>query len=100
MRHSALKLDGDRLSAFYTHAGDCPERILLSTIDLSPDWLAWKDSEPTKVPGPETEYGAGNLALDRSRRGLVMGPVRQLRDPAIYREGDRLCLLYSVAREY
>ena len=31
MRHAALKLDGDTLSVFYTHAGDCPERILRST---------------------------------------------------------------------
>ena len=25
-------------SVFYTNAGDCPERILLSTIELTPDW--------------------------------------------------------------
>jgi hypothetical protein len=29
-----------------------------------------------------------------------MGPVRQLRDPAIYREDGRAYLLYSVAGEY
>ena len=32
---AALKLDGSILSVFYTNAGDCPERILLSTIDLT-----------------------------------------------------------------
>lgn len=100
MRHSALKLDGDRLSVFYTHAGDCPERVLLSTIGLRPDWRAWAASEPTTILEPETEYEGGHLALEPSRRGLVMGPVRQLRDPAIYREGDRTYLLYSVAGEY
>jgi hypothetical protein len=100
MRHAALKLDGDRLSLFYTHAGDCPERILLSTIDLRPDWRTWQASEPTTVLEPETEYEGGHLTLEPSRRGLVMGPVRQLRDPAVYREGDRTYLLYAVAGEY
>jgi hypothetical protein len=37
MRHTALMLEGSLLSVFYTNAGDCPERILLSTIDLTPD---------------------------------------------------------------
>jgi hypothetical protein len=100
MRHSALKLDGDRLSVFFTHAGDCPERILLSVIQLVPDWLAWQASEPVLVLEPELEYEGGQLALEPSRRGAVMGPVRQLRDPAIYREDGRAYLLYSVAGEH
>jgi hypothetical protein len=100
MRHSALKLDGDRLSVFFTHAGDCPERILLATIELTPDWLTWQASDPVLVLEPEQEYEGGHLALEPSRRGLVLGPVRQLRDPAIYREDGRVYLLYSVAGEY
>ena len=100
MRHSALKLDGDTLSVFYTHAGDCPERILRSTIDLRPDWREWRASEPVTILEPETEYEGGHLALEPSRRGLVMGPVCQLRDPAIYREDERTYLLYAVAGEY
>ena len=100
VRHAALKLDGDRLSVFYTHAGDCPERILLSTITLTPDWRTWRASEPIPVLEPELEYEGGHLALEPSRRGLVMGPVRQLRDPAIYREDGRTYLLYSVAGEH
>ena len=100
LRHSALKLDGDCLSVFYTHAGDCPERILLSTIRLMPDWRTWRAGEPVVVLEPEREYEGGHLALEPSSRGLVMGPVRQLRDPAIYRENGRTYLLYSVAGEY
>jgi hypothetical protein len=100
MRHSALKLDGDRLSVFYTHAGDCPERILLATIQLTSDWRAWQATDPVTVLEPETEYEGGHLPLEPSKRGLVMGPVRQLRDPAIYREDGRTYLLYSVAGEY
>jgi hypothetical protein len=100
MRHAALKLDDDRLSVFYTQAGDCPERILLSTIQLTSDWRTWQAGEPVPVLEPETEYEGSHLALEPSRRGLVMGPVRQLRDPAIYREAGRTYLLYSVAGEY
>jgi hypothetical protein len=99
-RHVALKLDGDQLSVFHTHAGACPESILLSTVTLTPDWQTWQASEPVTVLEPELEYEGGHLALQPSKRGLVMGPVRQLRDPAIYREGDRTYLLYSVAGEY
>jgi hypothetical protein len=32
-------------------------------------------------------------------RGLIVGPARQLRDPAIYREDGRTYLLYAVAGE-
>lgn len=99
-RHVGLKLDGDRLSVFHTHAGDCPERILLSIIALTPDWRAWQAGEAVAVLEPELEYEGGHLPLEPSKRGLVMGPVRQLRDPAIYREGDRMYLLYAVAGEY
>ena len=100
MRHSALKLDGDRLSVFFTQAGDCPERILLSEIRLAGDWRSRQAGEPVTVLEPEEEYEGGHLALEPSKRGLVMGPVRQLRDPAIYREDGRTYLLYSVAGEY
>lgn len=35
MRHSALRVDGNKLQIFWTQVGDSPERILLSTIKLS-----------------------------------------------------------------
>jgi hypothetical protein len=75
MRHTALKLDGPILSVFYTNAGDCPERILLSTIDLSPDWRSWVASAPVVVLEPERDYEGGNLPRVPSVRGLVNEPV-------------------------
>jgi hypothetical protein len=98
-RHTALALDGDRLSVYYTNAGDCPERILRATIELSEDWTTWRASPPTVVLEPEADYEGGQLPLEPSRRGLVYGPVRQLRDPCIFREGERTYLLYAVAGE-
>lgn len=100
MRHSALKLDGDRLSVFYSNAGDCPERILRSTIELTPDWRDWTASAPVTVLEPELEYEGAGAPLEPSRRGLVMGAVHQLRDPAIYQEDGRTYLLYAVAGEH
>jgi hypothetical protein len=99
MRHSALKLDGNILSVLYTNAGDNPESILLATIELSPDWLTWKESKPVTILRPELPYEGADQPRAPSVRGLVHGPVCQLRDPAIFREAGRTYLLYSVAGE-
>jgi len=99
MRHAAVKLDGNVLSVFYTIAHDCPERILLTTIDLTGDWMEWQPSEPITILAPETDYEGGNLPLAPSERGPINEPVRQLRDPAIFREDGRTYLIYAVAGE-
>lgn len=99
MRHCALKIDGSVLSVFYTSVGDCPERILLSTIDLSMDWTAWRATQPVTVLEPTADYEGANLPPEPSVRGWSPEPVRQLRDPAIFREDGRTYLLYSVAGE-
>ena len=75
------------------------ERILLSTIDLTPDWRSWVASAPVVVLEPELDYEGGSLPRVPSKRGLVAEPVCQLRDPAIFQEGGRTYLLYSVAGE-
>ena len=99
IRHSALLLAGDTLQIYHSNAFDCPERILLSRIELSRDWEDWRESEPELVLQPELEYEGAGLDLEPSRRGSVKQPVRQLRDPCIYEEGGRIYLFYSVAGE-
>ena len=99
MRHTARKLDGDVLSIFYAIAHDCPERLLLSTIKLTPDWMDWTPTEPITVLAPETAYEGANLPLVPSERGWAPEPVRQVRDPAIYHEENKTYLLYTVAGE-
>ena len=99
MRHSALKLDGDVLSVFYSNVGDSPERILLSTIRLTDDWMTWEASRPTDVIAPEYSYEGGDLPNEPSVRGPAHEPVCQLRDPAIFVEDGHTYLLYSVAGE-
>ena len=99
MRHTAVKLDGGTLSVFYSNAGDNPERILKATIDLTPDWMDWKESDPVVVLEPEMDYEGVALPLKPSARGLTTVSVRQLRDPAIFEEDGDVYLLYSVAGE-
>ena len=48
---------------------------------------------------PETDYEGASLPLIPSRNGAVPGPVRQLRDPAIFQEDGKRYLLYAVAGE-
>ena len=100
MRHSALKLDGTTLKVFYSDVGDAPERILLSTIDLASDWTNWRESEPATVLEPELEYEGADLPIEPSVRGWAPERVRQLHDPAIFRDNGETYLLYSVAGEY
>ncbi len=99
LRHAAVDVQGDRLSVYYSRIGDSPERILVSHIALTSDWNKWKASTPVTVISPETEYEGASLPLAPSKIDLAPGKVRQLRDPAIFREGGRTYLLYSVAGE-
>jgi len=99
VRHSAMWVEGDTLFLVYTIVGEAPERIQLSTVDLSKDWKEWAPSPPEILLEPETDYEGAKLPLVPSRNGAMMDPVRQLRDPAIFSEDGRRYLLYAVAGE-
>lgn len=105
MRHAAVLVRNETLYVFWTQVGDAPERILLSTIDLGGDWLAWTASEPTEVLRPERAWEGANAPLEPSFRSVAYGVVNQLRDPAVYVEGERAgraahtYLLYAVGGE-
>lgn len=99
MRHAAVHVVGDTLYVFYSIAGSRPEHIVLSEIALTPDWWDWKASPPVTVLLPEEDYEGGDLHIETSSRGMVDRRVRQLRDPFVFRDEDRIYLLYSVAGE-
>ena len=99
MRHAALLKRGRTLYVFWTRAGDAPERILLSTVDLAEDWTRWQETEPAEVLRAERAWEGAEAPVEPSVRGPVYRRVNQLRDPAIYVEGDRTFLLYAVAGE-
>lgn len=100
MRHSALLIRDNTLYVFWTQAGHAPERIFLSTIDMSGDWMRWQESEAVEVLRPETEWEGAQLEIAPSRRGHIDERVNQLRDPAIFEEDGKVYLLYSVAGEH
>lgn len=99
MRHAALLQRDNTLHVFWTRVGDAPEHILLSKIDLTPDWHAWRAGEPVDVLSPESDWEGSALPLVPSVRGAIEKPANQLRDPAIYEEDGQYWLLYSVAGE-
>jgi hypothetical protein len=99
MRHSAVLKRGEELLVFWTRVGDAPERILLSRIQLTGDWRAWKDGAPIEVLRPERDWEGADAPLTPSVRSTAYGQVNQLRDPAIFEEDGRVFLLYAVAGE-
>lgn len=98
-RHAAVALDGDRLSVYYTMVGDCPERIICSTIDMTDDWEQWQASPAMEILRPIHDWEGVDQPHVPSQRGFAGEPVYQLRDPAIYEAHQQRYLLYSFAGE-
>ena len=99
MRHSAILRRGTRLYVFWTARGDAPERVWVSTIDMTGDWMNWQESAPVEVLRPERPWEGADLPVTPSRGGSIDEPANQLRDPAIFEEDGRIYLLYSGAGE-
>ena len=99
MRHAAVVKEGDTFRVFYSRVGDCPERIVVSSMSLDGDWRRWHASEAVEVLRPELPHEGSDRPLRPSKSGAVHEPVNELRDPAIYREAGRTWLLYSGAGE-
>ncbi|HAU38307.1 MAG TPA: hypothetical protein DCX07_11415 [Phycisphaerales bacterium] len=98
-RHVAVDLCGDELWVYWSTIGDRPEHILRGRMRLAGDWTQWKAADVQSVLKPETDYEGALLPLTVSRAGESRGPEHALRDPAIFREAGRTCLLYSVSGE-
>ena len=99
MRHSAVVVRDNYLYVFWTRVGDAPESIMLSTIDLRPDWSKWQVSEERVVLRPERNWDGADAPVEPSVRSTAYGHVNQLRDPALYIEDDVVYMLYAVAGE-
>jgi hypothetical protein len=99
MRHCAVQQRGDTLFVYWTRVGDAPERILLSTVEMSGSWSEWRAGDPIDVLSPEHDWEGVDRPLVASVRDAINVRVRQLRDPAIFEEDGRTWLLYSVAGE-
>ena len=101
IRHVGLNLLKDELQIYFSVIGDCPERILFSSINFNgKDWREWKVGEIYEVIRPEYEYEGSNFLLSPSASGPVDSPQRQLRDPHLIRDNGKLYLIYTVCGEF
>ena len=99
VRHVALLRRGNTLFVFFTGIGDAPERILVSTIDLTGSWISWKASTPAELLRPEAPYECPDFPIVPSAPGEIEGKARQLRDPGIFEEAGKTYLFYSFCGE-
>jgi hypothetical protein len=99
VRHVALVVRGDRLHVFFTGIGDAPERVLVSTVDLTGEWTAWRASDPIEVLAPSAPYECIDLPNEPSEGGDIDRPARQIRDPFVFDEHGRAFLFYSTCGE-
>ena len=99
VRHVAPVVRGTTMFVFFSAIGDAPERILMSAVDLSGSWTAWRAGPPVEVMRPETAYECAHLPVEKSAVGGIQVPVHQMRDPAVFAEGGRMYLLYVTCGE-
>jgi len=102
LRHSAVRVVGDTLDVFYSRKEDLPERLLLSTIDLSAgDFDMWDATfPPEEILHAELEWEGGHIPPERSSGGAAPENVNQLRDPCLFEDMDgTLYLLYAGCGE-
>jgi hypothetical protein len=103
IRHTALKLDGNLLTVFYSRGGELPEQLYCSTAKLEGDWTTWRLSAPVPVLRPETDYEGANVPLKSPShpelRKIPRPMFNEVRDPCIFRDNGKTYLFYSVAGE-
>ena len=99
VRHVALKVEGDRLSVYYSRIGDAPERIYRAWIDLVQPCEYWEARRAETILAPQRYWEGRGLPVKPSRAGPAHAPENALRDPAIFLHEDRTYLLYSGAGE-
>ena len=99
VRHVAVLQKGSTLYVFFTAIGEAPERVMLSTVDLSAGWQEWKASDATELLRPQAVYECPQLPNVPSDAGDIKGPAQQLRDPGLFQENGKTYLFYSICGE-
>ena len=100
VRHVGLVPRGSRLYVFFTAIGDAPERVLLSTIDMSSDWTTWRATPPIEMLRPEAPYECAHLPIAPSaRRRHRRSRCARSGIPFVFAEDGRLLLFYTTCGE-
>ena len=89
VRHAAVSLDKDRLTLVFSRAGDAPERLLMSTVDLSDaDWDNWTATQAVEIMRAEEDWEGADLPPLASLRGDTSLRSNDLRDPDLFVDAD------------
>lgn len=103
MRHSAVQINGDVLTVYFSRGGDLPEHLMCAEARLTGDWKTWRLSRPVTVLRPEMDYEGANMPLGPpTNQGMQKMPrplFHELRDPCVFRAEGKTYLFYSVAGE-
>jgi hypothetical protein len=96
VRHTGVRVYGDELHVFYSRRGDAPERIQMSTIDLSVgDWELWDATyPPVELFSALEGWEGGQYAIEPSETSSAPENVNQLRDPYFFEDSDSLLYLF------
>ncbi len=106
IRHVGTDLHNGRLYVYFSCVSHRPERIIATVVDLKGPPETWRARGTIEVLQSERTWEGADLPLAYSKGGSVIkyryahNRVRELRDPAVYREGNDAWLLYSTAGEY
>ena len=99
VRHSAVKVCGDKLVVLMSLRGTAPESILGAVVDLSAGWGRWECSKPQLLLQPEMVWEGAELEITPSKFGPADPFERHLRDPYIFTDSGHDYVLYSAAGE-
>ena len=101
VRHTAVLLQDDQLTVVWSRVGDAPERLLVSTVNLSPsDWDDWVPTYPAELMRAERPWEGSELPVQSSLRGESYKPLNDLRDADIFVDTDgQIYLLYVASGE-
>jgi len=100
VRHSTVRLVDDTAQVLYTRIGDCPERIMMSTIDLKiGDYELWDSSfPPREILQAQLHWEGGDITPANSQGSTAPENVNQLRDPYIFEDIDGKLYLFYCGR--
>ncbi|MCH2420224.1 MAG: hypothetical protein MK181_10480 [Acidimicrobiales bacterium] len=107
IRHAGVVVVDHELLVWFTRAGDAPERILRTTVDLRGDWSTWSAGPVEEILRPVESWEGAALPVEPTPRGPSFQPQHGLRDPFVidlstddHPEAEGRWLFYAAAGEF
>ena len=94
VRHTAVAVVGSTALVFWSEIGGSPESLRAGRMNLAPAASGWSISGSQTFLTPTEGYEGGHLPTVPSTPGESYHPVRELRDPAAYVEGNTVYVPY------